>query len=373
MKRLLRRFVYTLAMAALLAPAGGRAQMADELPAEMQAAETLVSHGIATDPASLMAFLREGFDVAALPRGLPASPSLKVEVVDSAIRELAVQRSEAAVPLLIELAESRPPAAVDRIIRRDLEGLPLEYGDRAMAESVELLATNATVALGLIGDERAIPALLARLRSPLPAAPKADAAVALGMMGRGEGLEEMLALARRVESNDCVLAFATVYILTGRNYGVSINTSLARRRALVDELERWYHGGGKETPIYRSEVRRRQSAPPQATVLEPNSLRGMLRDTFNVFDYDRRFLARQHLRDQMNSRFDELSAIVADPMEELDVRRAAMQWIVVANPNGSKSVLRRQRRDENPMIRDAADAMLEEIPRLIEERRNARR
>lgn len=336
--------------------------------------DVLITHGIMPATQPLIRFLENGFNMDAVPKGLPAEPLLKTQVILYAIQELGVTGAEEAVPVLIKFANQDLPEGAAIILMRDFESIPVQRRGQRMSLARQVMALNAVSALGLIGDERGIDPVLAAMRREKPTSFITRGAVALGQMGSNKGLASTVLLASKIESQDSVEAFNTIYYLTGRNYGYTEHTSLARRRELVEQLRTWFDTEGQDVKIYRGEVMRRLFSPlPPDDTLDPGSLRGMLRATRDVRNYDRRYAARQSLQSIAPNRFDDLRAIVEDPMEDLDIRRAAMNWLAATDPKRARKILRRQENDENPIIAEIALRMEEDIERALEyEKRQAK-
>lgn len=335
-------------------------------PGAAQREELLVSHGISTDAETLLFFLRHGFNEAALPKGLPAQPRLKSVVVDAAIQELGLQASTDAVSLLMEFASGQYTDAVERIIRRDFERLPVQQVRQQAGKMRRVLAMNSMVALGLIGDERAIPAVKAAMASAQETGFITNGALALGQMGSAAGIGPVVELAQNIKSPDSVAAFNTIYVLTGRNYGYGPNTSVARREQLAKELENWFAAEGAAVEVYRTDVLRRQQVPPAPTEFDPDSLRGLLRAARDaqIGNFEKRYAARERLATIAAQSFTELAAIVTDPYEDLDVRREAMYWLAMADPDKAERIIKRQRDDENAVIAEVARVILRDLPML---------
>lgn len=330
--------------------------------------ELLLRHGISPEGRDLLRFLREGFRESALPNGLPRNPPLKSTVVNAAIVELGVTGHRSAVPLLIEIADKKIPSGAERIINRDFEGIPLGEIDRQVERMHQFLSLNAIVALGLIGEPDAEEVITKRMTREGTPAFITRGALALGQMGSKKGISHLVSLAKDVESPDSVEAFRNIFILTGRNYGVTTNTSLARRREMVKQLGEWYSDNIDSLTIHRADVMRRLSNPPPELPAELGSLRGLLRKSRDLSDFDGRIAANRQLGRTASNSFDELRSITEDEMEDLDIRRAAMQWLASADPRRARSIIRRQTRDENETIAESARYLLEDIDRELARR-----
>ncbi|MCC5875002.1 MAG: hypothetical protein JJU11_02170 [Candidatus Sumerlaeia bacterium] len=326
--------------------------------------EMLMRHGINPEPTDLLKFLRTGFRESALPRGLPSEPMLKSTVTNAAIVELGVTGQEAAVPLLIEIVQGKIPSGVERIAMRDFESFPIQELDAQLDRMYQMLIINAIVALGLIGDPTAEEAILDRITRESDTGFALRGSLALGQMGSNKGFPHLYRIARNVEDrNESAEAFRLFFVLTGRNYGVTPNTSIERRRQIVKELGDWYLSQGKTFQVQRSDVMRRMRNPPRAAPIDTSSLRGILRKSRDLADFDGRLAARRHMSRVASDSFDELRSISEDTLEDLDIRRSAMFWLASGDPRGARRPLRRLRNDENQVIAETAQQLLRDIDR----------
>lgn len=328
--------------------------------------ELLISHGIMPVPEEMIRFLRQGFDEEGIPAGLPTEPRLKIQVVNETIAELGISGAEVAVPILIEIMERNPPPAVERILARDFEPIPIQRRKNQIDLARRMLSLNAVTALGLIGDEEAAGPVLETMRTESATGFTTKGAIALGQMGRNDGLASLVLLASQVDNPDSVAAFQAIYVLTGRNYDYGENTSLARRRQIVDDLRTWFENEGSELPVYRAEVLRRAANPPPPEIVDPQSLRGLLRQSRDVTDFDKRYAVREKLQQIAPARLDDLEKIARDPYEDLDIRRAAMVWLAATDPEEAKSIIKKLEDDENPVIARLAETMRDDIEDAIE-------
>jgi hypothetical protein len=120
---------------------------------------------------------------------------------------------------------------------------------------------------------------------------------------------------------------------------------------------------GSNAPILRSEVLRRlEIGPPPRVALDPESLRGLLRASMDVSNYDARLNARDRLEELAPTQEAELRLIGEDSLEDLDIRRAALRLHAFAHPNKAKRVLRRALKDENDLISGTAKTVMEDLP-----------
>ena len=324
--------------------------------------ELLLSHGINPLPEDLLSFLQHGFREESLPMGLPKDPLMKSEVVNAVIVELGITATGPAVPVLMKVAQREFTPAVDAIIRRDFESTPIEIADQQIQVARRVLSLNAVVSLGLIGDESAEGTIVDVMTREKGTAFITQGAVALGQMGSAKGLPALAKLAHDIDSGDSPVAFQSIYLLTGRNYGYTENTAIKKRRELLAKLDEWMAGEGAAASVYRTEVLRRMQAPLQENITDPHSLRGLLRESTNAFNYDSRYTARHELADRGKNATKELRTIAMDEMEDLDIRRSAMRWLAMVDASAAEKALRKLRNDENEPIASAAREILRDIP-----------
>jgi len=322
-----------------------------------------------TEAASLVFFLENGFPDN-LANGLPPKPLMKSEIVDAAIRELGGRAAPEGVPILQRIVRRDLPQSIERIIRRDFEAVPIEMLDEYLLRMRRVLSLNAIVALGEIGDPESAATILGVMRSETSTGFTTKGAIALGQMGRNDGIPAVAILASDPESGDSVAAFDALFHLTGRNYGYTDFTALGRRGEIVALMKQWLETEGKDFPVNRMDVKRRLASGVPLLPVDPESLRGLLRASADAASYDNRWTAREQLRATSKGSFDELKAIVEDTREDLDIRRAAMSWLAAADPKEAISILRRQEKDRNPQISAFALSLKADIKDAIAYEKN---
>ncbi len=332
--------------------------------------QALLSHGINTDSESLLTFLQNGFPEAAMRRGLPSRPEVKSEIVNAAMQELGYLQSRRAAQVFVRMLEGEMPPGVASILMRDVEIYPLEQATERRDLTAAILRLNAIVALGLIGDPSTADAILAAMQRETGGDFVTEGATALALLGDRRGLEPLVALTRRISQASLRPTFATIFFITGRNYGATENTSVARREQLVGEFAQWVRGEGATFVPSRADVLRRRSIGYVIPPPPMDSLRGMLKGSRSFDNYDTRYAARQQLQRIAQSASAELEEIATNPMEDIDIRWAAMDWLSASDPRGARSVIRNiARRDDNPTLRDRAAVLQDEIEIAIRNRR----
>lgn len=323
----------------------------------------LVAHGVDPEPSRLVAFLEKGFREEMVLRGLPTVPETKAQVVDAAIKELGVQRSRAGVDVLSRLARGEMPRGVESVVSRDLERQPLAMREQALTACRMVFKSNAVVALGLIGDESALPAVRDAMATSTDPATRIECAVAMALLGSGEGLPALVELAGSEEARISGGAFDAVFYATGRNHGVWRETSEERRREAAAELAKWYRGQGVILAVNPADVLRRRMEGPPRPVAPEGSLRALLRATRNPMSQSGRMEARERLAEIGPSNRAELRALALDPAEDNDIRAEAARWYSMLEPKASRSILKKLLKDENEPVAQTAKTLLARLDR----------
>lgn len=351
----------------LLAATGTASPFLEEMAARQRADRhaALISHGVNTTPAALMHFVQNGFSDAALARGLPREPHVKTEVMNYAIQELGFQQTIEAIPMLTSVLDGDGTPGMRRVLQFDAEPLPISGVMEYRAELFTFLRFNAMVALGLIGEPEGIPAVRAVIERDSRASFLAEGAIALALMGDAGALDRVARRAVETAGEEQEICFAAIFLLTGRNYGVTEETSVARRKQHAADLRAWMQTPEARVEIARRDVLRRRATGAQMPEVPVNTLRGALRATRQFDDYERRYAARQRLRTIAPASTDELRALCLDPLEDNDIRTAAMDWYAASSPEEARRTIRRLRDDENAPVRQRAHLLLEEIDRAL--------
>lgn len=355
-------------LALLLPSQGAAAEPHLELIAQQNQEERdrlLVTHGVNTTNEAILDFLQNGFSRQAIQRGLPREPEVKSVIANVAIREAGYRRMRTAVPILIDTAKGDLNEAMRGIIRRDVEGMPIRSMEEREFLYTRRLLFDSVVALGYIGDPRGADAVVEAMRRNPGIGMLREGAISLALMGDARGLEKLAEqLPRYRDPEEQADAFSAIYYITGRNYGVRDVTSIARRREAVEEFREWYERVG-EISGGRDDIFRRRLDGLQFPDPAISSVRGALRASVTFEDFDRRYAARQALRQRAQDSVPELREIATDPLEDLDIRQAAMEWYAAADPRGARREIRRLRNDDNPRISSAAERLLPEIDEVI--------
>ncbi|MDK2972381.1 MAG: hypothetical protein PWP23_2136 [Candidatus Sumerlaeota bacterium] len=329
----------------------------------------LIAHGVNISSEAVLDFVVNGFTEATLSRSLPEQPKIKTEVINYAIHELGFMEAKEAVPVLTALVDGETTKGVRSILQYDAEPFAISEEVDYRAGLMAYVRYNSIVALGLIGDPAAAQSVRTAMLREEEIDFKSEAAVALGLMGDNRGLDYIINQAGDPTTDDQIGYFNAVYLLTGRNYGLTRNTSLAKRRKLYSDLQAWQASEGKNFAPNRVEILRRRVRGAATEDLPISSLRGALRATRSFGDYDLRYTARQRLRTLAPGAKDELRALSLDAFEDLDIRVAAMDWYAATDPKEAKSVMKDLRDDENEAVRRRAEMLVEDIDKALTKRK----
>lgn len=334
---------------------------------QKQRFDVLLKHGVELSEEDLLEFLQSGFNQNALRRGLPELPYMKSDVVLVAIQELGFKQSNSAVPQLTELMLGKMTPGIRSVINQDTETFPLETADQARERQETFIRFNAMVALGLIGDQSSAASIRQAITQEQGESFAIEGSVALGLLEQKDALDILISHFQEPESDLFDEAFQAVFFITGRNYDVSQHASYERKVEVMDKLQNWWKDNKVEFDPYRTDIlRRRQaglvlSSPPLGTV------RGALRATKDFDNYDDRYAGRQYLKGRGKSAAAEYQMIANDPLEDLDIRVAAMEWYAASDPDKARKDMQKisdESKDE--IIRNKAVSLIAEIKELKE-------
>lgn len=323
--------------------------------------QILLSHGINPDGPSLRRFLEEGLPASVLSRPLPQVPEFKGDVVLAAIEEIGIRQDLESGPLLRQLIAREAVPGARATLQIDLERVPVDAIAETRDRYVRLFSLDAMIAAGLANDTEAAPAILRLVQSETGSRFTTQGAIALALLGRPEGIAPVVALAEKVDSGESIAAFETLFVITGRNYGVGMESSMAKRRAKMEELLEWQRfEGASFVPDRKSVLRRRLAPLPAPPQPDPASLRGALRKSVDASDQRARIAARVRLGDMVRANgTEELRAVAEDPMEDTDIRGEALRWLAASEPKAARKTLKRLRKAEEPELAEMARTLLE--------------
>ena len=340
---------------------------APALPVRREAKDVLLLHGINLDTASILAFLAKGFTEQAVTRGLPLNPRQKTQVVSDAIQELGAQRASAAVGPLMAICRREFPFGARMALRMDMEGIEATNVREERARLEGVLALNAMVALGWIGDPQALPAIQAAMTREKETGFTTQGALALGMLGDASGVAPVLNLMKTGAPAEQAGAARAFYYLVGRYYPLGLNTSVQRRKQMMKDIEQWRKDEEKNFEVSGAEVRRRRLGdyPPNPKPPDMASVRGLCAAAASIAsNYNTSFGARIELQRRGEGALPDLEVVARDPLEDLDVRREAIRAYIRAAGKKSEDLLDDLDGDENPTIADLAKQSLKTLQQI---------
>ncbi|MGF1573421.1 MAG: hypothetical protein ACFCU1_10160 [Sumerlaeia bacterium] len=331
--------------------------------------ELLLTHGINLDVPSMLVFLSNGFPENTLRRGLPDQPEKKTEVANAVVQELGFQQSPEAVALLLSIAKGNRPNGLVDVLDRDTEALPVTTKETAAIYYHNVLRYNALVALGLLGDKSVAEEIHLLLQANPDFSLALEGSVALGLLEDSRALQVLANQMKSAETERLHTAFQAVFFLTGRNYDVSQFSSVGKRREAISQFRTWFAENKSTWQPSREAILRRREAGLVYTVPPLGTIRGALRATKEFGNYDLRYSGRTFLRNKGDAIWEEYQLISLDPLEELDIRVAAMEWYAASSPkNAKKDFKKLEDNDENPEIRDKARSLLDDIEKLLDKK-----
>lgn len=323
---------------------------------------SLREHGIGLSNADLIRFLAEGVP---LPEGrqMPAEPREKSELAVYAMAILAAERERAAVEILAEVAAYRPPPGVALLLDYDMSQTDPQSRREFRAKAIEILRYNALVGLGLIGDLRAAPVVRDAFAREQNRSARIQFALALGSLGDAAGIDYLAATIAEGERREAAASARAFYLLTGEDFGLTDHTSVRNRRRLAPEYRKWWAANRGAFQPDPERVHARRTARNTARPFEPRTTRDLIKVSTYYLDLENRMKsreARERLALAGRALNRDLTAMIEDPYEDLDIRQEAMNWFYEFNRSDARSTLRKLLKDENPEVRDKAAFLLEQ-------------
>lgn len=363
----MRKYCYSALLAlvagsvAIAAPVNTGRQSA---PAVIQPTPALVTHGIGLKKEDLIRFLQQGFPGNIDRAKLPPKPAEKSQLAIDAMERLTQLRAQDAVDLFISIASMQLPAGVEMLVQEDLNKTSPEGRQDFRNKALRLLQYNAIVALGVLGDQRAVPAIRQAFISELSAAAKIQYVLSLAMLGDGSGIDYLLSVIAQENRRESAAAAKVFYFMTGQDFGYTENTSARARRARAKMYKDWWKSNRTKFQIDTAAIIARRAQPDTPVVFEPRSTRDLLKLATHYFDFENKLNteeARKKIATAGRSINKDLEKVATDPLEDLDVRMEAVNWYFEINRQDSRTLLKKLRRDENPEIVDKAKSLMEQI------------
>jgi len=326
--------------------------------------QALLTHGVNITIDELLYFLENGFSEQVRRVGMPRDPEVKSEVYNYAIQELGFIQATKAVPQLIAIMEGEISPGLSSILALDTESYPVNVIDNVRLRFHNFVRFNAMVALGYIGDPQASVPIRHFMSTQDAGSYLLEGSVALALLGDFDGIEIMMNRFDDPTNENVDEMFNKIYVITGRNYGITPVSSYVSKQEALEKLRTWYEST-PDIQVYRPDILRRRMQPPVVEQLPVSTLRGALRATKSFSDYDKRYAGRNFLRTNAKAMVNELEMISKDVTEDIDIRAAAMEWYAASEPDDAKKDLKKIRdaaKDE--IIKTKAESLIEEIERL---------
>ena len=340
---------------------GDRAPKMQKPPSD---SEVLASFGIDTSDAGLLDFLEKGFPATTDLKNLPEKPQDRSQLAVDAMAALAERKSTAAVPLLAAIAQGEIPRGVARLVEMDLARTAPESRQQYEQKAVQVLRYNAVHALGLIGDPRAKPVVLQAFTTEKSVAARVQYSLALASLGDASGLDFLVATINGPTRREAAASARAFFIITGKDFGVSQQTPVRRRKALARQYAEWLQANKAAFRVDPAAVATRRAIPETPTAFEPRTTRDLLKIASNYFDFDNALHSREaraRLSGAGKTINKELERLSLDPNEDLDVRMEALNWYYEINRAEAVPVLKKAMRDENPEVVDKARSLLTNV------------
>ncbi|MCX8035834.1 MAG: hypothetical protein N3D11_02035 [Candidatus Sumerlaeia bacterium] len=331
-------------------------------------------------PAVLTHFLENGFAPGTQFSDLPATPSLKTQIVVDAVVECARQQVLSVAPTLGRLAFGLPSDGVRRIVQWDISQQRPSERLRFETDTMKTLRLNAVVALGLIGAPQSVYELAAVFEREKDGDLKIAAALALATLGSRAGLSYLVDETGRANRTSSVAAGEALAWITGLDYGPDADFPVARREESAAKWKAWWRREGRTFQPDRAQILARRLTPPIRPVPRPPRTVRELLDCV-AYPNDPRwsvdfYTAHTQLLQMGAGALEELETVVKDKNENLRIRREAVlvltQIITAANRRPPAAQVQRAYRavwwlrfDRNPEIREIARQCL---PRLKQAR-----
>jgi hypothetical protein len=342
--------------------------------------ETLRRHGVSVEPAGLAAFLQDGWKAAKPPATLPDDPPEKTTLLIDTWTLLALRHEEMTrlpevqarlATLALRYATADFPPAVLSMLDDDMKTLDPKSAPQTRTLRMEYLQYNGMVALSLFGE--ASPNTLAAARKIYDAETRPIVRVSyaqtLIMLGDLSPLDDLLAEVAKGNRDSSVAAAQSLSVLLGKPFALNANMAVEPRAEAAKEIVSWWKKEGVEARrkgnlrVSREAVLERAFYQPPARHPVLRTVRDLLRassDKTDVTDQRGSRTAMSRLRAAGPALLDELSPIVTNPREDLDIRSEAILWYTqLEKPAKVKRQLKKLTKDPNPEIVELARRYLD--------------
>jgi hypothetical protein len=318
--------------------------------------ELLQLAGVGASAETLLNLLEKG-PAAAIPREVEGG-QLAVE----AMARLAELKHRPAVPTLSRVATGKMPAGVVALIQRDMTQISPRSRVQAEDNGVKILRINAVTALGWIGDPRGLESIRSAINAEPNTVIRLQMAQSLALLGDSGGMDFVAQVISKGSNRREVAAAASVYkVVTGSDFGISEQTPIRLRKSRATQYARHWASIRETFRPDRDAVIQRRKQVGNVPRYTPRSTADYLKlaaDYLDIDDSRGARSAREYLAQAGSSLNAELQRIAADPLEDLDVRMEALNWLFQNQRERAYPFLRSLRRDENPEVADKAQSLL---------------
>jgi len=321
----------------------------------------LKSYGIADSSDAMISYLEKGPSSL---KGFPDQPEEKSQVVIDLMVRLGERKVKEAVPVLMKIASYDNSVGAFKLVEYDVSKTSPDSREQFRIKAYRLLQYNAINALSLISDPRATGLVRKVLQQEQGAGAQIQYSLCLASLGDASGVDYLVRLIVRQNRRESAAAAKAFTIITGQDFGYTENTPVRARRNRAEFYRTWWLQNRSTFRVDPEKVLERRKNPPGQTTYAPRSTRDLLKLAANYFDFDnsqRSADARKTIQEAGRSLNSDFEKLAMDPMEDLDVRREAMNWYFEANRSDPAGILKKLRKDENPEIVDKANTLLQQI------------
>ena len=305
------------------------------------AEERLVLAGLPTTTSGILNWfsigLRDGHDLAS--QYSEKLPKERTQLGVDAITVLGTKRSNTSVPVLIEICTGRLPLGLTQLIEIDVMNTVSDEREPFRTQVMRIYKYNAAVALGEIGDNRALPVVFSSFQNESSPSAKMQLALSVALLGSSDSVGWLISIVGSEDKRIGYAASRTFYFITGQDFGLTLTTSNKKRKTIIPKYSDWWNG--KKTAFVPDQVsiRARRATPSLETRNMDNSLRGQLKMCTNYADF-RNFEKITQIREALKNRGfsmnKDLEGIIFDDMEDVDIRMEALNIYYDNNTHSSQ-------------------------------------
>lgn len=296
--------------------------------------------GLPTTDEALLRWMTEGLNGGQSLRQSPDLPKEHAQLGVDAIALFGVHRCTESVPTLIEIAAGRIPVGLAQLIEMDIMRMVSDERELYRTKATKIFQYNAVVSLGLIGDTRALPVVMASFRGEESAAARLQFANSVVLLGGIEGLDWLVTAVGSDEKRLSTAAARCIYILTGEDFGLTAVTSLAKRKTIAEKYTRWWKGARSSFQLDLHSVEMRRNAPVLESHGDESTLRGRLRVCSQYVDPKSLSKSPQY-RSQLigagTAINHDLETLILDKYEDVDIRMEALNVYYEINRQTSRT------------------------------------